>query len=59
MLPNPLLLERLAQQRQQEAERLGRLHLLLAPNSPPPAWRRWLVAASALVLAGTLLATLL
>ena len=56
MLPNLPLVEYMAHQKQDEAERLARRQLLTGSPARPAAWRRITVAGSALLLSGVLLA---
>jgi hypothetical protein len=54
MLPNPNLVSRLVEQHNHEVEARGRAQLgwPKPPATPPAAWRQWVLAAGALLLAG-------
>lgn len=57
-MPNPLLVERLAQQKQHEVEHLAERNARLGLQLRPALWLGGLAAAGALLLAGALLVVL-
>lgn len=59
MLPNLSLVEYMAHQKEDQAERLARCRLAFGPPAPPSARRRAVVAGIALLLSGLFLALVL